>query len=148
MTKTAAVPFSFVIDELSELRPDVKRAFGFTYIYLGDRLLCALRESKRQTNSNGMWLFTTLEYVESLGSEFPELSRRNLWRSGKNAWVILPSRSGMFEEYAFKACELILKGDRRIGRTSKGQAVLRDSYRDKPTLFRNSFSNRNSDAQG
>ena len=116
-------PFPFVLDELLSLRPTVKRAFGFTYLYVDDRLLCGLRNSTKQTGSNGMWLFTTTKHVESLGAEFPELSRRYLWRSGKNAWVILPSRLGEFEEYAFKACELILNGDRRIGRLTRGKAV-------------------------
>ncbi len=115
-------PFSFVVDELSSLRPTIKTAFGFTYIYLGDRLLCGLRDSQKQTGSNGMWVFTTVEHAESLCKEFPELSKRYLWRSGKNAWVILPSKLGLFEEYAFKACELILNGDRRIGRTTRGRA--------------------------
>lgn len=67
-----------------------------------------------------MWLYTTVEHVASLGREFPELSRRYLWRSGRNAWVILPSKLEGFEEYAFRACELILKGDQRIGRLTRG----------------------------
>lgn len=116
------LPFSFVVDELSSLRPTVKSAFGFTYVYLGDRLLCGLRNSQKQSGSNGMWVFTTVEHAESLIMEFPDLSKRYLWRSGKNAWVILPSRLGLFEEYAFKACELILNGDRRIGRATRGHA--------------------------
>ena len=70
-----------------------------------------------------MWLFTTLEHLESLASEFPQLSRRYLWRSGKNAWVVLPSRLGEFEEYEFKACELMLNGDKRIGRVSRGRGM-------------------------
>jgi hypothetical protein len=115
------IPFAFVLDELVSLRPTVKRVFGFTYLYLGGRLLCALRDGKQKSGSNGIWLFTTTEHLESLGREFPELSRRYHWRSGKNAWVILPSKLGEFEEYAFKACELILNGDRRIGRTSRGR---------------------------
>ena len=115
--------FPFVLDELFSLRPTVKRAFGFTYIYVDDLLLCCLRDSTNKPGSNGMWLFTTTEHVDSLGAEFPELSRRYLWRSGKNAWVVLPSRLGEFEEYAFKACELILNRDRRIGRLSRGKAV-------------------------
>ena len=115
------IPFPFVLDELFSLRPTVKRVFGFTYLYLGERLLCALRDSKQKSGSNGIWLFTTTEHLESLGREFPELSRRYHWRSGKKAWVILPSKLGEFEEYAFKACELILNGDRRIGRISRGR---------------------------
>lgn len=109
-------PFPFVLDELQPIRPRVKRAFGFTYVYLDDKLLCGLRESEKMPSTNGLWLFTTTEHVDSLGREFPDLPKRYLWRSGKKAWVILASRLESFEEYAFKACELIVKGDRRVGR--------------------------------
>ena len=131
-----SVPFSFVVDELASLRPTIKPAFGFTYLYLDDRLLCGLRDSNKQTGSNGMWIFTTTENLESLGKEFPQLSRRYLWRSGKNAWVILPSRLAEFEEYAFKACELMLNGDKRIGRLSRSTTGLRENRNVKPSLFR------------
>lgn len=114
-------PFPFVLAELQSIRPTIKRVFGFTYIYLDEKLLCGLRNSEKQPRSNGIWLFTTAEHVESLGHEFPELPRRYLWRSKKNAWVILASRLENFEEYAFKACELILNGDRRVGRLTRGQ---------------------------
>ena len=129
--------FAFVLDELSSLRLTTSHAFGFTYLYLADQLLCCLRDSAQKPNSNGVWLFTTLEHVESLASEFPDLSRRYLWRSGKNAWVVLPSRLGMFEEYAFKACELILNGDKRIGRPRRGKSPLRrENIGSRNTLFR------------
>ena len=121
--KKLATPFPFVIDELISIRPTIKRAFGFTYLYLDERLLCGLRNSPKQPASNGMWIFTTTEDIESLAKEFPRLSRRYLWRSGKNAWVVLPSRLAEFEEYAFKACELILNGDKRIGRATRGQST-------------------------
>jgi hypothetical protein len=116
-------PFPFVLEELSSIRPTIKRMFGFTSIYLDGKLLCSLRDSVKQPGSNGMWLYTTAEHVESLAREFPELPKRQLWRSrsGDKAWVILASRLEGFEEYAFKACELILKGDRRIGRLTRGR---------------------------
>ena len=114
------VPFSFVLEELASLRPTVKRMFGFTYVYLDDRLLLSLRNSKKQPGSNGMWVYTTADQLESLASEFDQLSRRYLWRSGKNAWVILAAKLEGFEEFALRACELILQGDRRIGRLSRG----------------------------
>jgi hypothetical protein len=66
-----------------------------------------------------MWLYTTTEHADSLAQEFPDLPRRQIWRSGKKAWVILASRLGDFEENALRACELILSGDRRIGRVSQ-----------------------------
>lgn len=114
-------PFPFVIDELMPLRPTIKRAFGFTYVYLDEIVLCALRDSVKRPNSNGIWLFTTREHVDQLGAEFPELSRRYLWRSGEKAWVVLPAKVEHFEEYAFKACEMIMNGDRRIGRPSRAK---------------------------
>ena len=116
MSRDKKIPFSFVLDELEAIRPTVKRAFGFVYIYLDGKLLCGLRDSVKLPSCNGLWLFTTAEHLGSLGREFPELPRRYLWRSGRKAWVILASRLEFFEEYAFKACELMLNGDRRIGR--------------------------------
>lgn len=117
-------PFPFVLEELESIRPTIKRMFGFTSVYLDDKLLCSLRDSAKQPGANGMWLYTTTEHLESLGREFPQLPKRQLWRSGKNAWVILASRLEDFEEYAFKACELILKGDQRIGRITRGAMQL------------------------
>jgi hypothetical protein len=118
--RRATLPFPFVIEELLPIRPTVKQMFGFTHLYLEERLLCSLRNSIKQPATNGMWLYTTISDLESLAKEFPHLPRRCLWRSKGNAWVILPSRLSDFEEYAFKACELILQGDRRIGRLTRG----------------------------
>ncbi|HKR60227.1 MAG TPA: hypothetical protein VJS64_10885 [Pyrinomonadaceae bacterium] len=113
------IPFPFIIDELISLRPTIKKVFGFTHVYLEDKLLFSLRNAAAQRGTNGMWLYTTSEYVDSLGAEFPDLPRRQLWRSGKKAWVVLASRLGDFEEHALRACELILQGDQRIGRLSR-----------------------------
>ena len=116
-------PFPFVLEELSAIRPTIKRWFGFISVYLDEKLLCSLRDNAKQPNTNGMWIYTTTEHVESLAREFPDLPKRQLWRSrsGKNAWVVLASRLEGFEEYAFKACELILQGDQRIGRITRGK---------------------------
>jgi hypothetical protein len=124
------VPFPFVLEELVSIRPTIKRMFGFTYVYLDEKLLFSLRDSAKQPGSNGMWLFTTAEHVESLGREFPQLPKRQLWRSGKNCWVILASRLPEFEEYAFKACELILNADQRIGRVTRGGVCTRTTADD------------------
>ena len=110
------IAYPFVLEELEPIRPRVKRAFGFTYVYHDEKLLCGLRDAVKLPSCNGLWLFTTTEHVDSLGREFPELPRRYLWRSGNKAWVILASRLEFFEEYAFKACELMLNRDGRVGR--------------------------------
>jgi hypothetical protein len=114
-------PFPFVIEELVTIRPIIKQMFGFTHVYLDDKLLVSLRDNKNRPGTNGMWLYTTADQLESLGREFPQLSKRYLWRSGKNGWVILASKLEEFEWYALKACELIRRGDPRIGRLSRGR---------------------------
>lgn len=114
-----STPFPFVLDELTSLRPRVKAMFGFTHVYLDDKLLFSLRDSPKRTSTNGIWVYTTIEDLDSLAREFPDLPRRQLWRSGKNGWLVLAARIPGFEEYAFKLCELILNGDRRVGRVTR-----------------------------
>lgn len=118
-------PFPFVIEELSPLRPRLKSMFGFTHVYLDDKLLFSLRESDQRPATNGIWVYTVAENIDSLAREFPDLPKRQLWRSGKNAWVVLASKLPEFEEHAFKLCALILDGDRRIGRVTRGSSRIR-----------------------
>lgn len=112
-------PFQFVLDELSPLRPVTKQMFGFTYIYLDEKLLISLRYNARQPRQNAVWLYTATEHLESLRAEFPSLPKHRFWKSGKNVWIIFNAKAEDFEEYVFKACEMILNGDRRIGRISR-----------------------------
>ena len=114
-------PFQFILDELSPIRPTLRQMFGFTYVYLGEKLLLSLRNSIRQPQYNGVWLYTEAEHIESLRREFALLPRRYFWKSRRSGsgWVILASHVEGFEEYAFRACELILRGDRRVGRVSR-----------------------------
>ena len=113
------VPFPFVLEELISLRPTIKSLFGSTNIYLDDKLLFSLRNSVKHPGTNGIWIYTTAEHLDSLAKEFPELPRKQLWRSGNKGWVVLASWLPNFEEYAFKACELVAKGDQRIGRLTR-----------------------------
>jgi hypothetical protein len=117
-------PFQFVLDELLPIRPAVRQMFGFTYVYLDEKLLLALRRSVGQPQYDGVWLYTEAEHVASLRREFPLLPGRYFWRSKKSGsgWVILAAKLDEFEEYACRACELILKGDQRVGRLSRKRA--------------------------
>ena len=134
------VPFPFFLEELVSLRPSIKRMFGFTYVYLDRKLLFSLRDSIKRPATNGIWIYTSAEHLESLAREFPQLPKRQLWRSGKNGWVVLASRLEDFEEYAFKACELVLKGDRRIGRVTRGEKLYLNgpstSTKSRPSISR------------
>ena len=110
----------FVLDELRPLRPTLKQMFGFTYVYLDHKLLLSIRDSAKQPRFNGVWLYTEAEHIDSLRREFAQLPRRCFWKSGKNGWVILASELEDFEEHALRACELILSGDLRVGRITRG----------------------------
>ena len=122
-TQPQTIPFAFIIDELESLRPAVRKVFGFAHVYLEDRLLFSLRDAATRTSTNGMWLYTTTEHADTLAAEFDDLPRRQIWRSGKNAWIVLATRLSNFEEHALRACELILEGDRRIGRVSRTRVM-------------------------
>ena len=114
-------PYQFVLDELLPIRPAIRQMFGFTYVYLDEKLLLSLRESAKQPQYNGVWLYTEAEHIDSLRREFPQLPRRYFWKSLKSGsgWVILASNVEDFEEYAFRACEMILRGDQRVGRVTR-----------------------------
>ena len=112
-------PFLFVLDELFPLRPVVKQMFGFTHVYLDEKLLLSLRYSEKEPRFNGVWLYTQAEHLDSLRAEFPSLPAHRFWKSGKKGWVIFTTKGEDFEEYVFKVCEMILNGDRRIGRISR-----------------------------
>ena len=115
-----------MLDELASLRPRTKKVFGFTHVYLDDKLLFSLRDSIKRPATNGIWIYTSIEDLDSLAREFPDLPKRQLWRSGKNGWLVLASRIAGFEDYAFKLCELILRGDRRIGRVTRAYPKQQD----------------------
>ena len=119
VSQRRSIPFPFIIDELESLRPTVRSLFGFTHVYLEDKLLFSLRDAPNRPGSNGMWLYTTAEDADKLAQEFSDLPRRQIWRSGKKAWIVLASRLPNFEEHAFRACELILRGDQWIGIVSR-----------------------------
>jgi len=92
-------------------------------------LLLSLRDSVKQPQYNGVWLYTQAEHIESLRREFP-LPRRYFWRSKRSGhgWVILSAELEAFEEYVFRACELILNGDRRLGRVTRGKLKTNRSF--------------------
>jgi len=69
-SSVSPLPFPFVVDELMPLRPTIRRAFGFTYLYVGELLLCALRNNVKKPGSNGMWLFTTRSSVIMKGWKY------------------------------------------------------------------------------
>jgi len=113
------VPFPFVLELLEPLRPTVKPMFGLSAIYVGKKIVLILRDRDEHREDNGVWAATALEHLESLQREFPEMRSLGEFGGGVTSWQVLPSASADFEASVMRMCELILRGDQRIGKIPK-----------------------------
>lgn len=90
--------------------------FGCTAVYVGDKIVFALRDKPTYPRDNGVWLATTQEHHASLQREFPSMRSIGLFGKEVTGWQILPVDASDFEESAIRACEIICAGDVRIGK--------------------------------
>jgi hypothetical protein len=113
------IPYEFVLDALTPLRPRTNPMFGCLAVYIGEKIVLVLRDKKAPSADNGVWLATTKEQHESLRVEFPHM--RSIEALGKEVtgWQVLPADAPDFEEAALRACELIAAGDPRIGKVPR-----------------------------
>ena len=112
-------PFTFVLDALSPMHPEVRRMFSGFAVYLGDRIVFMLRDHKKAPKDNGVWLVLS-EKVDpadpALRQEFPSIRRIGLLRNKIGHWLLIPSDGPAFEKEALHACDLLLRHDPRLGR--------------------------------
>jgi hypothetical protein len=113
------IPFQFVLDELDSLRPRTNPMFGCFGVYVGEKIVMALRSRDTNTSDNGIWVSTKAVHHESLRKTFPSMRSIAVLGNGETNWQIIPEEADDFEEAAFKLCELIAKGDERIGNIPK-----------------------------
>src|ERR1051326_1118750 len=111
-----SIPFSFVLDYLHSREPVVRQMFGCHSIYVGGKIVLILREKETHPDDNGVWIATTREHHESLRHDFPSMRSINLLGKEVTGWQNLPSTSPDFESSVIKACELVVRGDPRIGK--------------------------------
>jgi len=111
------MPFSFIMDYLIPLEVTVKSMFGMFAIYAGEKILMMLRQRNEHPERNGIWLAIDKEFTESLKTEFPSFAviYGLPHKSEISEWLMLDSDAEDFESTAIKLCELIAKGDQRIG---------------------------------
>ncbi|MCW3071725.1 MAG: hypothetical protein JWO44_1615 [Bacteroidetes bacterium] len=117
MKKQKSIPFSFVLDNLHQLDPIIKPLFGCHSIYIGNKIVMALRE--KDDEDSGVWIATAPEFHSSLKKEFPGMRSIRIFGTGTSSWQVLPKDTDDFETSVNHLCELVIKGDPRIGKIPK-----------------------------
>ena len=106
------------------LNPEVRRMFSGFAVYVGDLLVCMLRDSPKSVCDNGVWLVLS-EGIDpadmGLRREFPSLRSIELLGGKIGHWLLIPSDGAGFESEALHACELLLRHDPRLGRIPKSR---------------------------
>jgi len=93
-------------------------------VYIGDQIVCMLRDRPNYPKDNGLWLvFSETADLSSptLCREFPSLREIGILGGKITHWLILPADSPNFESESLHACDLILKHDPRLGRIPKSR---------------------------
>jgi hypothetical protein len=117
-------PHAFVVDALMPLNPDVRRMFSGFAVYLGDRIVCMLRDHLKSPKDNGVWLVlseSTSPGDPGLRREFPSLRKIELLGNKIGHWLLIPSDGANFEGETLHACDLLLHHDTRLGRIPKSR---------------------------
>ena len=112
-------PYPFVLEALAPLNPEVRRMFSGFAVYLGDRIVCMLRDHPKSPRDNGLWLVlspTVNPADPELRREFPSLRSIALLGDKIRHWLLIPGDSPGFETEALHACDLLLHHDSRLGR--------------------------------
>lgn len=122
MKKPAAIPFKFVLDELDSLNPRTNPMFGCFGVYVGEKIVLALRSKDSHTDDNGVWIATKPEHHATLKKILPSMRSIYVLGGGSETnWQIVPEQADDFEESVMKICALIKKGDPRIGNIPKSK---------------------------
>jgi hypothetical protein len=116
-----AIPHEFVLDAISSLAPTTRPMFGCLAVYVGAKIVLILRDKSGGSADNGVWLATTIEHHASLAREFPNMRSIEVLGTAVTGWQVLPANAPDFEKSAFRACELILSRDPRIGKVPKSR---------------------------
>lgn len=119
MNHFKAVPFDFVLEELSDLFPQTKPMFGAYSVYVENKIVLILRHRPSYPDDNGVWIATSMEHHSSLQQEFPIMRSIKLLGKGPTGWQVLPLESDEFEESVYRVCQLIRRRDPRIGKVPK-----------------------------
>ncbi|MBX2965064.1 MAG: hypothetical protein KF845_02880 [Cyclobacteriaceae bacterium] len=114
--KRNPIAFSFVLELLLPIEPVIKPMFGCHALYVGEKIVLITRNKPQHPEDNGVWVCLHAEHLTEIKKEFPSLRSVQLLGSKETRWQNLSPDAADFEESISKICELIRKGDQRIGK--------------------------------
>jgi len=126
------VPHAFVLEAIAGLAPRTRPMFGCLAVYVGEKIVLILRDKPGADADNGVWLATTPQHHESLRREFPRMRSIAVLGKELTGWQVLPADAEDFEEAALHACDLVLRGDPRIGKVPEPRAAPRARKKPRP----------------
>ncbi len=91
--------------------------FGAHAIYIQEKIVLILRD--KNDEDSGVWIATSQEHHQSLKKNFPSMRSIKIFGTGESSWQVLPKEDDDFETSVNRVCDLILKGDIRIGKIPK-----------------------------
>lgn len=115
----AKIPFDWVLENLYTLEISTKPMFGAYGVYAKGKILLILREKNSMPEINGIWVATDKKYHDQLVKEIPALQPFSIDGTAPGHWLLLSSADDDFEENINTVCNMILKGDERLGRITK-----------------------------
>ena len=127
MKKKTSIPFEFVLEQLYSANVEIRPMFGCFALYLHNKIVLMLRKKANSIRDNGVWLATQKEYHDSLKVMFPSMRSISVFGGKETNWQNLPADANDFEEMVIRACELILRGDHRIGRETKKKTASKNA---------------------
>ena len=127
MKKKTSIPFEFVLEQLYSVNVEIRPMFGCFGVYVHNKIVLMLRKKTSSVRDNGVWVATDKEYHDSLKQIFPSMRTISVFGGKESNWQNLPADANDFEEMVMRACELILRGDNRIGRETKRKSSVRKS---------------------
>jgi len=85
-----------------------------------------LRKTAKGDGLNGIFVATVKKHHQTLMQDVPALKNFNLdtGEQYESHWKFLDENDNAFENSVIRVCELITRGDHRLGRATKGAAML------------------------
>lgn len=117
--KRKGPPFPFILEALDAISPVTRPLFSCLGVYVGTKIVFALRDRPNYPADNGVWIATTAEHHASLRLDFPHMRSIGLLGKPITGWQLLPADAPDFESAALHACDLVLRHDPRIGKIPK-----------------------------